>query len=532
MTDDSSSRTYLIAALTAGVAIRVLLAMRNIEPLDDLFVPDDTYYTLGIARELAMGHGPSADGATLTNGFQPLQAFLLVPVFLLGASADAALRAAIVVSAIADVGALFALAGLARRAAGRTAGAVVAAAWGVSPLALANALNGLETSLSVCLVAAAMLLWDGERERPAAWRRVVLGVVLGLAVLARIDTVIAALLFGLVCLRERRWELALTAAACALVTVGGWWAYEVSHFGTVIPSSGAAVREIAGVHRSMYLDARRQIAWATGTLIGAPFWTWSALRLYLFESLAATLVALAAWGACLVAGTRSVRAALRGRAAALPVLVLFGWGVAVALLYVAYVPAVWFFSRYLLPSAAGLAVWCGILLARATSNGGPARRRVALFAAAVLPLVALAAGMPTFVSTPGATVDRGLDGAKGYRRAAREVLAQLPRGAVVGSLQSGALGYFGRYDVRVVNLDGVVDEDAAAAFASGRLAELAEQRGVTHLVDWPFNVSVFERRGGSALARMKRERVGGASPQGDDTMEIWAVRWEPRDAPR
>jgi hypothetical protein len=389
---------------------------------------------------------------------------------------------------------------------------------------LANAFNGLETSLSVCLVVAALVLWQAERSSPAAWRRGFLGATFGLAVLARIDAGMAALLFALSAVADRNRRLTVVVGSVAVAVVAGWWGYELWHFRTVIPASGGAVREIAEVHRAIYLDTRRQIAWATGTLLGSPFWKSSSLRLFLFQSAAATVGALAVWAGALWAGTRSMIGGLRERREGLPVVVLFLWGVAIAVFYVLYVPAVWFFTRYLLPCVASLTVWVSIVLARGLSSASTMTRRFAQFSLTSQFAIALLSALPFFRS-PGATVDRGLDGAKGYRRAAREVIAQLPPGAVVGSLQSGALGYFGRDRIRVVNLDGVVDAGSAAAFASGDLAELARRRGVAYIADWPFNMGIFERRAGDTIRSMARERIGTASPQGDDTMEIWAVHW-------
>lgn len=92
------------AVIVLGAAIRLALGLRDLGVLDALFIPDDTYYTLAIARSLAAGIGPTADGIVLTNGFQPLLAFLLVPVFWLLQDPDAALRAAIIIGAAADAG--------------------------------------------------------------------------------------------------------------------------------------------------------------------------------------------------------------------------------------------------------------------------------------------------------------------------------------------------------------------------------------------------------------------------------------------
>jgi len=67
----------IVVLAVVGLVFRVAVAFRPLAVLDRLFVPDDTYYTLSIARSLAHGLGPTVGGgAPLTNGFQPLVAFL------------------------------------------------------------------------------------------------------------------------------------------------------------------------------------------------------------------------------------------------------------------------------------------------------------------------------------------------------------------------------------------------------------------------------------------------------------------------
>jgi hypothetical protein len=133
------------------------------------------------------------------------------------------------------------------------------------------------------------------------------------------------------------------------------------------------------------------------------------------------------------------------------------------------------------------------------------------------------------VETPGGTVDVGLLGAKGYGEPARQILDRAPDDAVLGALQSGALGYYAPLSPRhltVVNLDGVVDAGAAAAFAERRLAVFARSRGVTHVVDWQFNIDAFLRASGDPRLTEDRLRViGRARLQGDDFFSLRAIDW-------
>lgn len=519
----------LAAALALGGGIRLGLALRDIVAVDDLFVPDDSYYTLAIARSLAAGHGPTVDGTVLTNGFQPLLAFLLVPFFWLVRNPDAGLRAAVLLGALADVATIALLARLGSRLRSPTLGLLAAAFWAASPLAVANALNGLETSLSVACVVAALSAWAGLDEAAPPRRFLGLGLLWGLALLARVDTAFAVLPFGLALLARREWRRLCAAATAALAVVLPWWAYSTVVFGTPVPESGPAVRQYALLHRELYLTTQGQLAAALGTLLPTPFVHSRALREMVFESSAWAGLGTAAYAALVAAVGLVLDRSYRRDGSRAPVLpVLLAWGGAILAFYVFVVPAAWFFPRYLLPCA----LVAGLLAAGALASGlerarAPwARGGLALLACVLLVPGLLSAWDLLRVETTG-TLDAGLHGAKGYRRAAQEILAAVPAGSVVGAMQTGALTYFAPPGVRVVNLDGVVDGFAARALRERRLAGYARARGVTHLADWPFNIENFARRAGPAASGLRARELARASPQGHESTVLLALEWPP-----
>ena len=514
------------AAVVLGAAIRLALGLRDLGVLDALFIPDDTYYTLAIARSLAAGLGPTADGIVLTNGFQPLLAFLLVPVFWLTQDPDAALRAAILIGAASDAASVHLLYRIGARTISPVAGVLAAAFWSVSPLALGNALNGLETSLSLAAVLGALVAWDSVGRNARLQRFTLVGLVWGTALLARVDTALIVVLFGLVLLFRREWGPLFFSMIGALCVVLPWWLSSTVMFGSPVPESGAAVREITRLHRELYLGTPGQIAWALGTVVQAPCSHSRAFREEVWAvQHSAGILALIYCAAVVSAGFALSR--LRPPDARPPLLpVLAGWAMAVFAFYVWYVPAVWFYPRYLLPVAAVVTLFASGLLAVLFETLRDGRLRTA---GAVVGMVLMIPGGTAalgFLSAhPDGTVDTWLHGAKGYRRAALEVYRSVPPGSVVGSLQTGALEYYAPPGVRVVNLDGVVDRHAARAFRDGNLGEYARSRGMTHLADWPFNYENFVRRGGEAARRARFTEVARAFPQGRDVLVLASVEW-------
>jgi hypothetical protein len=209
-------RRLLVVIALLGTFLRVAPALRDLDTVDRIFVPDDTYYTLAISRSLANGHGPTVDGMTRTSGFQPLLAFATVPVFFVTDDPDLPLRYVILLGALADVLTILLLARLARRVAGDDAALIAASLWAVSPLAIANALGGLETGLALCVQLALVEAWCVARERGTPRSYLLAGALAGLALLARVDS--AFLVAGLGTLElwngdRRRLGVAIGAAA-------------------------------------------------------------------------------------------------------------------------------------------------------------------------------------------------------------------------------------------------------------------------------------------------------------------------------
>ncbi len=523
-----SRRASLVVSglVVTGLALRIGVSLRDLDVVDRLFVPDDTYYVLSIARSLAEGSGPSVDGVHLTSGFQPLIAFLLVPVFSFTDDPDVPLRAALVLLSLADVGSALLLGRLAFRVAGRTGAVLGVALWAVSPVAMANALNGLETSLAVFAQLALVELWWRARDNGTATAFTVAGAAAGVAVLARVDSAMLVVLLGLLELVRGQRRGLVTAAGTALVVVAPWALYSTVQFGSPLPESGGAVLELVAIHRSFGLEVPEQLGWAAGSVLGTPFADIPALREHLFVHPARAVLA---WGLLVGALVVAVVALTRrGREDRLPLLAVGGHAVGVLAFYSFVVSAPWFFERYLAPTRAILALVIAVATAAVWDH--PRRpvvlRPVVGGAVVVLVGVSLSTSAGYLFDDPAETPDVGLHGAKGYREAARDVLALAPSGSVIGSLQSGALSYFAGEDVEVVNLDGVVDREAAEALREHRLAEFARSRGVTHLADWPFNVGTFLLHSGEPdLRPSDLMPVGTSRPQGGDSFVLLEVRW-------
>ena len=521
----------LAAIALLGLAVRIDLLLRGIASVDRLFIPDDTYYTLAIARSLAHGLGPTADGVTLTSGFQPLIAFLLVPLFWFTRSLDVPVYAACAVGSAADALSTWLIGTLAARIGGWRAGVASALLWALSSLAIANALNGLETALAVSLELAFVASWLSARKRATPRAFVVCGVLGGFALLSRID---AIFLIGILIVFElvhRRFREAAIGAGAALAVVAPWWLYCVIHFGSPIPASGDAVHHLVALHREQYLSVPWALGWAAGSVLTSPFFEAPGL-----SELASSdaIFGVGLWAVALLAGLLFTRRFFARKTGWLSPYVAFAaFGATLFALYSLYLPALWFFRRYFAPVHAFAALAVGVLFAlctRKAKSSFAARSGLGLFVAAAF-LLLTKTGL-FLILKPTASIDAGLHGAKGYRAAARDVLALTPRSATLGALQSGALSYYANGCPSVVGLDGVVDPNAARAVRERALSDYAARRGVTHFADWPYNQSTFAQL--SERSKWKPaaiEPLGSARPQGSDQFEVARITW-PAEMPQ
>jgi hypothetical protein len=410
---------------------------------------------------------------------------------------------------------------------------IATASWALSPVAIENALGGLETSLAVLLDLAIVEAWCliGERRTPA--RLALCGVLAGLCLLARIDSAFLVLMLGAFELwtavsspsnqRPRRLGQLARIVGVAVLVVAPWWGYCTLRFGGPIPESGKAVMEVVAMHAENY-DTAQAMGWAAGTILGTPFVDARDLRVLLFMR--------PVTGAALWIGVVAAFAMLARRtnwAGREPILALLAHGVAIFAFYALMLPALWFFRRYLAPTEAAAALVIAVAIARTWERGG--RWAWPALAVAGIGLVfATRASTHLLTHDPPTTMDRDYHGAKGYREAVRDVLVKCPHGAILGSFQSGALSYYGYGKVQVVNLDGVVDRRAHEAVRQKRLSDYAYERGVTHLADWRLNLENFDHL--SVNAHMMRERstpIVAARPQGADRFILEPLHW-PREA--
>jgi 4-amino-4-deoxy-L-arabinose transferase-like glycosyltransferase len=252
--------TVLLTTLLvlAALALHLSVSWQDFSTLaKNGYLYDDSFYAFQIARNIAEGNGPTFDGVTPTNGFQPLYVFLLVPAYkLLSPDRIMPIYYALTLLALMTVATALLLFLIARRYTTDGVALFAALVWVFSPVVVRQSANGLETALALLMFASSVYYYlDRIRSNPRVrlGQFAKLGLLLGLAVLARVDQVLLVLAIALDYLllirrRARSGEaggalrgFGVTAATAVAVCLP-WGIYGLAVVGSPLQESGAATR--------------------------------------------------------------------------------------------------------------------------------------------------------------------------------------------------------------------------------------------------------------------------------------------------
>ncbi len=519
---------WLWAVLALGALLRLTTAALPERLLLRVTVDDALYYT-GVARHLGAGEGFSFDGIHATNGFHPLWALLITPLTWF-TEGTALLRLMAVLQAVLAVATFVLLARLLRPLLGTFATTVGLAVWWLSPHSVLHGQSGVEATLAACCVALLITAAVTYDRRPSTRLAVWAGVAAGACFLARSDTAFAVLAVGgWLIVRQVRTgrdtaglvRHAGAAGGVAAAVIAPWWAWNLASFGTITQDS---------------FWARPQVEWqrrlgdtapGPGDVVEATFGYLS--DRWLLESGWPPVLVLVGG---VIAGALVVRAGFatgwpRHLAALGGALLSAGAVLAVVHGGVRMLARGYYFEWVRM--SLGLftaAVVAGIV-------AGPARRTVAARVDDV-GLRRLAVGVLATVVVLGTLL--GVDGLRtpGYPwqghmvAAGRWIEEHTEPDDVVVTFNAGIVAeYSGR---TVVNVDGVINHEAADALSRRELADHLCSTGASWLVDFdPVVLEEYEPFMGEGLERIELEQIAviedpAAAPYGPNAMTAFRFR--------
>ena len=474
-------------ALLLGIIARLF-------PLADIqhrlfwqYMTEDGYLLQTVARNLANGLGMTvSDGTIVTNGFQPLFAFLSAGLFMLAhGSKTTGIVLVTLVSLLIALASAWLVQRITRRVYRELALPVslswlAAALWFVAPHIIRHSMNGLETGLYWLMMLFAVDNWmrmtTPGSSRLGLMQQLWLGILLGLVFLARNDAVffIAALLLTHLLLHPAAFTLrqrladVLIAGATSIMVASPWLINNVRLFGSIVPISGKA--ESYGAHFG------NNLAHIPATILDSSL-LYLPVPSRMEGSLITAVLALAVL-AGMASGIRKLshpeRPATRQIMLLTAILLL-----EMTAYYGLMFGASHFLQRYfsiLTPLLWMLTFgWIASL-----SQLSPNRQQqfvVTLSLAAIL----IASGFAWRDWQRG----YALGTAQEHENVVRWVTANVPDSVWVGAIQSGTLGYF--HD-RTINLDGKVNAAALMAkIQHGDVLDYAIHSPIEYIADWSSN---------------------------------------------
>ncbi len=495
----ASNRKWLLilAAIPAlvGIVLVLWLVLFGKENHFLACLKDDGFYYLVVAKNIAAGQGATFDGLGPTNGFHPLWALCLTPIFFGDPeSLFGPIRAMILLALLFHLGAAWAIRQTVVRFADSSVATLTALLYAGNPLALYLVVSGMESpvvALIVALLAAVSIrIQQGDLALDNVKDILIVGVLCGLCMLARTEMI---LLVGLVLAQAVFWPAADTdkslpmrfrggvaAGLTAVAVVAPWLAWNFWRFGTVVQVSAMAHNLHAeslhgpepdgGLSGLMGLG-RRLLAINQGSL---------SQRLQIpVEAVVAVEVAVLAvvfwwlW-AMLAPGESRRRFLARLRWLAAPLLYALGF-LGAAFLILGHFRS-WYAAGPLTVAAVFVAVPLSWALAQ---RAAPRQGRLASGLISIGYLLGMLALGPVFLNE--IRYEAGVTNC--WLEAAEVVADAADPGERVASFNSGTFGYLSPR--QVVNLDCVVNNRALPYSADQRLDEFVTGNGIRFIVDDP-----------------------------------------------
>ncbi len=247
------SHVPLIAFLVCSAGLMLCIAWQPTH-MALRYVSDDGFYYMATANNVALGNGSTFDGVNPTNGYHPLWMWTLIPVYLL---LPHSIGLAMSVSITLQIG-LYAVAVVLLCRLLRYFFPMYAVILGlmvlVSPWVFRVWINGLEGSLHLLMLVLAAGYFAKNRDKILQGRNwskeAVLGVLLGLLILARIDSASLAVSIAVVIVVANRDKLRKLQGAVAVlkkivriavasfVIVVPYFAWNILKFGHLMTISG------------------------------------------------------------------------------------------------------------------------------------------------------------------------------------------------------------------------------------------------------------------------------------------------------
>ena len=477
MTSSLTPRTFrlLCLLLLAAACLRGYMVMLDMNILlDQGLVQDDAFYYYVIARHWLASGSPSFDGFTLTNGFHPVWELACLPIFALF-HGDTPVRLMLAIASVCDLLSLWLVFQIVSRLTALEIPALVATAiLALHGTIIRTWFNGLETALSLTslLWFLSVFLQLYRVNTSDARQHIKLGVIAALAFLARTDSAVVLLVMFMFLylpqLKQGQWRQAFCAGFPCLLIIAPWLLWNLFHFGSIVQVSGQ-IRDNTWLfdgaipERSLLENIYFGIV-STGFPVGTVF------KKMLAPSMPGLAIGYLFLAALICTTTIAWRHQENFRRALTQ---LLPWMVGITTLFL-YHASVRHFVRgwYNAPVLLGITFLISLLISAIL------QRRKHLETPVLMGLILM---LLTFYSPYGYIKHPESPHPYPGVIAAHWLNDHVPAGTRIGAANAGIMGYYSNNPV--INLDGVVNENAFRARLNGELHHYISSTGITYLAD-------------------------------------------------
>ncbi|MCX6158902.1 MAG: glycosyltransferase family 39 protein [Ignavibacteriae bacterium] len=479
----AKDKYFLLVLLIVYAIIRIAFFAKPLLQIDGYAVPDDAYLSLDIARNIALGKW-FIYGAQHTSGFQPLYVFIMAPVFLFfKGDAITPLYISLVLLSLVGFATIYFLYKLIRIIYDDDYSPFISVLLFILlPVTIANVSNGLETSISFfffTLIFYYLYKYWFQDIKPLSPKQLFLfGLLIGLSFLARVDNIMVLpgiLVFTFLKSRKEKlpWKNVLYLAAGIAVLYLPYMILSYIFTGDVLPASGKAVHQIGKDMVDYHSDGQSGLFTLINLSFKNIYTNYSAVIVF---AIVTTFIYRLKTQAC---------PWLKGS-------VTEHWPLITTSLflfasYTFYLTANWFYSRYFFPLSLFFVVLAAFASNQLILGFQSARSKTFVFASIVIVLLVANIVRPGFKDFFFKDYPRS-----GYLEVGKWVNDNFPKGTVIGSNQTGALGYFAK-DMNIINLDGVVNKDAYTAVKNKEIIEYIRSQKIEYFIDWKINYEFIVR---------------------------------------
>ncbi|MDD5362061.1 MAG: hypothetical protein PHN88_08005 [Ignavibacteria bacterium] len=460
--------------------VRFILLSKSLLVIDSYAIPDDAYLCLTIARNIADGKG-FLYGDSFTNGFQPLYVFIMAPVFLLlKGDLIAPIYISLIFLNIVSLFSLYLVFSLIKFLFNDIWSAFLVSLFYIfTPVIIRNTSNGMETSVSFFFFLLLFYVFykymQTDLSNISSKKMFFFGVLSGAGILARFDILIAVAciaMYFLCCVKKTSLNLdikrLLFFVLGIILVYSPWMLLSYIYTGDIYHISGKSVQKQADSLLKMstnYLPVYINITYKSVRQIILNYWCigiYSLVLAFMLKSVYKSSISKTGY--------------LRKH------IVLITTSALMFLSYTYYIKAFWYFDRYLFPLLVIFLILTGYFVHLILSNTANHKtKRIFLFVSAIV-IIGLNVLRPNFYRY----FYKSDFPENGYYRIGNWVSQNFDSNTVVGSLQTGALAYFAK-DVKIINLDGVVNKESYDAVKNSKLMDYIRSKKIEYVVGWNLN---------------------------------------------